>query len=139
MQPEDDLIAKDLFLFPIEVTGCRCIANWFGWDGFTAGPVILYADAKPSRVIVRHEHVHYRQFRELLFLPFAVLYVLWTVVGTLLAWWHLRGSLSEAMHHEYFETNPFELEARYGERKRGYLGQRSWCAWTRFVRRKKGR
>mmetsp|Transcript_15942 Transcript_15942/g.30238 ORF Transcript_15942/g.30238 Transcript_15942/m.30238 type:complete len:206 (-) Transcript_15942:163-780(-) len=60
--------AKDCGLFPLHVTECSFLRGLLGWEAFTFFGVILFADKVPEGDTVRHETIHYLQYRELAFL-----------------------------------------------------------------------
>ena len=130
---EGDLLAKDFFIFPIFVTDVAIMRHpRLQWEGLTLPGVILFAEKIPSIVTIRHEMIHYRQYRELLFVPFILLYLGWLLVQLLYVRFWLKKRFAEALETAYF-MNPFEREAHGNERKPGYLASRSFCAWCRYV------
>ena len=77
-----------------------------------------------SDVTRRHETIHYRQWRELGFVFFPLLY----------AWFHVlnraRGMDGDTAYH----ANPFEREAYLNEFDEEYLSKRKHFAWLEFTR-----
>lgn len=152
--PEESLLRKDLGLFPVflyDSAGCR----FMSWDGFTFPLLIAFAEERPSRSTLRHEMIHYCQYRELLLVPFMLLYVAWHAAAfivfavkrllwgftvarptppqvTLSPWDRVCQMFNEANFYAYV-TNPFEQEAFCNEGKRGYLDSRPLFAWAAYL------
>lgn len=72
---------------------------------------------------LNHEYIHVRQYAELWYIGFLVLYFYYQVKG-----WFEHGSLYMA-----YMMNPFEQEAFYYQRDPRYLMKREPYAWRKFV------
>jgi hypothetical protein len=76
-------------------------------------------------VLVNHEKIHLRQQRELLVLPFYVLYLLE----------YGKGRLGGMSHYDAYRQISFEQEAFDKERDLGYLKERRWGAFRKYMKR----
>mmetsp|Transcript_43031 Transcript_43031/g.84388 ORF Transcript_43031/g.84388 Transcript_43031/m.84388 type:complete len:296 (-) Transcript_43031:38-925(-) len=76
-----------------------------------------------KKFIIRHELIHYEQYKECLVLPMVFLYMFFLARDYIL----LR-DLNKA-----YVMNPFEREAHEHEREKGYLRKRKWCAWWKYT------
>ena len=74
---------------------------------------------------LRHEHIHTRQMRELLFLPFYLLYIIEWLVRLL----QTRNALRA------YRNISFEREAYEHQADPAYLARRRHFAWWRYLRR----
>ncbi len=74
--------------------------------------------------VINHERIHTRQQRELLFLPFYLLYLLEYFLRLVM----LRN------HDKAYRAISFEREAYANEADREYLRRRPLFAWTRYLR-----
>mmetsp|Transcript_15941 Transcript_15941/g.30230 ORF Transcript_15941/g.30230 Transcript_15941/m.30230 type:complete len:223 (-) Transcript_15941:134-802(-) len=125
--------AKDCGLFPLHVTECSFLRGLLGWEAFTFFGVILFADKVPEGDTVRHETIHYLQYRELAFLGMPVLYMTALLAGLCVYTWRGRcESVGEVVECAYM-ANPFEREAYFGEGKRRYLNRRRPFSWWKYV------
>ena len=123
-------LEKDLGVFPIWMTNVW-ILRVFGWEGLTLPFVVLFYDENPEPVTIRHETIHYLQYKELYFVGFMFLYVLHIVLAFVyFAVKHL--SFSKGLDYSY-HANPFEQEAHYYETESNYLHHRKRFAWLQFV------
>lgn len=89
------------------------------------GVVFARADRGPlSPRILRHEYIHVLQQRELLFLPFFVIYFLE---------WLFRLAYCRRPMRAYFSLS-MEREAYLNDDDPDYPEKRKMFAWTRFIR-----
>ena len=92
----------------------------FGLSGLTLGLVVLLDPDSDNEKLRNHEAVHVRQYLELLFVGFILLYVFFWLLGM------FRGLSSG----ESYLANPFELEARdFSER----FEERKWFGWLGYI------
>lgn len=151
-KPEPSLLHKNLGIFPYFMYNAP-LMDWLQWDGFTLPCAILYATSKPKRSTIRHEMIHYCQYKEMAVLPFIVCYLLWHLIGLLIYLvlvtvdaisgrgnlirlkpqdWKVTEVFNCANFYSYI-SSPFELEAFTNERKRGYLDTRPPFAWVGYL------
>ena len=85
--------------------------------------LFVFSRGEISEVTRQHETIHYRQWRELGFVLFPLLY----------GFFHLRNRLYLRMSGEeaYYE-NPFEREAYDHQTTEGYLDDRKLWAWIKY-------
>ena len=80
-----------------------------------------------DRYVVNHERIHTAQQRELLFVPFYVLYV---------CEWIVRLLQYRRLHSAYMNIS-FEREAYSHGNDLTYLGRRRHYAWLSYLRKRK--
>lgn len=80
-----------------------------------------------DRCVINHERIHTAQQRELLFVPFYILYV---------AEWLIRLAQYRNRHDAYMNIS-FEREAYTYGHDLGYLPRRSRYAWLRHLKKKR--
>lgn len=78
-----------------------------------------------DRYVVNHERIHTAQQRELLFIPFYIIYLIE---------WMIRLLQKHNLKDAYFAIS-FEREAYTHGHDLGYLKRRKHYAWTRFLHR----
>jgi len=88
----------------------------------TIYPFIIYRD-EPDERSVNHERIHIKQQKELLVLPFYVLYIYFWLVNRI---WH-RDSGKDA----YYNI-PFEMEAYHNDENMLYLMNRPKHSWKHY-------
>ena len=93
------------------------------WEGFCAFIVIFFADKKPPKHIVRHEMIHFHQYKEMLIIPFIITYLAFFFIGCI-----MYRDCDKA-----YRRNPFEIEADFNERKTSYLRKRKYFAWIDYI------
>ena len=93
----------------------------------TLYPLVLVSNASDLHdpVLVNHEKIHLRQQRELLVLPFYLLYLMEYGIGR-------RRGMS---HYDAYQQISFEREAFIHERDPGYLKKRKWGAFRKYMKR----
>lgn len=93
------------------------------WAGITLGEVVL-TKAQPSPTTLRHEAIHVRQYRELLYIGFLLLYAMEY------AWryYQLRS------HMAAYRAISFEREAYLHQHDPHYLQHRRHYAWWAYRR-----
>ena len=76
---------------------------------------------KVTSKVINHENIHYAQERELLFVGFYILYLVFFLVCLIVKFnWHLA-----------YRANPFEKEAYANEGDMSYLDKRKHFAWIK--------
>ena len=93
--------------------------------GMALYPFILVnaPDLKNDQVLIFHERIHLRQQKELLVLPFYLLYLAF----------YLRGLWQSRNHQAAYRQIPFEREAYRHEQDFGYLNRRPFWGWINFI------
>ncbi|RFZ82738.1 hypothetical protein DYU05_11230 [Mucilaginibacter terrenus] len=93
--------------------------------GMALFPFILVYNkaALEDKVLINHERIHLQQQLELLVLPFYALYLLN----------YLYNYIRFRNHHKAYMAISFEREAYHHEREMGYLVNRRWYTWLRFL------
>lgn len=81
--------------------------------------VVNKKDLKNNKVLIRHEQIHLRQQKELLVLPFYLIYLLC----------YLYNLIRFGKHHTAYMHIPFEREAYKHELEPDYLQKRKFWAW----------
>ena len=104
--------------------------SWFmKIGGITLFPFIIlrerYRDTERGKEVINHEMIHIEQQKELLVLPFYVLYILFFILGIFS--FNPRGP---------YRSIPFEKEAYANEKDFTYLEKRKRYAWIKCFRRK---
>ncbi len=89
--------------------------------GLTLGVLMIVNPDYESPELIDHEAIHVRQYIELLFIGFIVLY---------LGWW-IFNCLKGMSSHDAYEAIPFEKEARAFS---GSFEERRWFGWMQFIR-----
>jgi hypothetical protein len=85
------------------------------------GLVVLINKDYYSEDLISHEAIHVRQYIELLFVGFIILYF---------AFW-IKGMLTGLDSYESYKNIPFEKEAEAYSSK---FEERKWFGWIRFVK-----
>ncbi|HDY88438.1 MAG TPA: hypothetical protein ENH82_10070 [bacterium] len=96
---------------PRSVTGI-CLAP-FG--------IFIREDRINNQYLINHERIHWRQQWEMLIIPFYL--------------WYLIEWLIKRIEHGAWVYNnlSFEREANHFEKTDGYLKDRPWYAWWKFI------
>ena len=91
--------------------------------GMALYPFILVnkKELKNNKLLLRHEQIHLRQQKELLVLPFYLIYV----------FCYLFNLARFRNHHKAYMQIPFEREAYQHEGDADYLSKRKFLAWLR--------
>ena len=87
------------------------------------GFFVFFRDV-PDDTVHRHETIHYRQSKELLFVFFPILYVAFWLALLI----KYKGNGARA-----YRANPFELEAYIWQHAEGYLDERPMWAWRDYL------
>lgn len=74
-------------------------------------------------VTLRHEEIHTRQMKEMLFVGFYLWYAVEWIVR-LMVYWNC---------HKAYKTVGFEQEAYLNEMDKEYLGSRRLFAWMKYI------
>ena len=93
------------------------------WEGFCAFIVLFFADKNPAKHVVRHEMIHFHQYKEMLIIPFIIIYLGFFIVN-----WIIYRDPDKA-----YRRNPFEIESHFNECKRNYLKKRRFLAWIDYI------
>lgn len=88
------------------------------------GVFFVHPDVKVTRRLINHESIHTAQMRELLYLPFYIIYCIEWLIRLF-----LKGDA-------YFNLS-FEREAYRNEHDYHYLEKRKHYAWIKYMRKKK--
>lgn len=88
------------------------------------GVFFVHPDVKITKRLINHESIHTAQMRELLYLPFYIIYLLEWFIRLF-----FRGNA-------YFNIS-FEREAYDNEYDYHYLEKRKHYAWIKYVKKKK--
>lgn len=96
----------------------RIIPHSSRWAGVTLGELVL-TKAQPSPTTLRHEAIHVRQYRELLYVGFLVLYVLE------FGWRYYQ----YRRWNDAYRAISFEREAYLHQHDPYYLQHRQHYAW----------
>ena len=88
---------------------------------------IVFTKGKLSRISENHEYIHTLQQREMLF----VFFYLWYIVEWIFRWIQFRDR-----EKGYYHIS-FEQEAYCNQRNLLYTQQRTFFAWTKFLKRKR--
>ncbi|GAA4831967.1 hypothetical protein [Algivirga pacifica] len=109
---------------PIVIVSKR-FCNLWGILGITLYPFIIVRDKKikADPVIMNHEYIHIRQQRELLVIPFYVLYLLNYYYNL----WKYRN------RYEAYRNICFEREAYEQEKDLSYLSRRPFAAFRTYL------
>lgn len=78
-----------------------------------------------NKTLVNHEEIHTAQMKELLYLPFYILY---------LVFWIIR-VITPPFKTAYYDIS-FEQEAYDNERNLSYLDSRKHYSWTKYIFKK---
>jgi len=98
---------------------------WFPYVGIAlAGIILVRRGYRLSERQLMHERIHFRQQRELLWLPFFILYILEFLVR------YLRNGFK---WDKAYRSISFEREAYQNEDNPKYLEERKVFAWRRYV------
>jgi hypothetical protein len=96
--------------------------------GLSLWPFIFlkHPELKKDQVLINHEKIHLRQQRELLILPFYLIYI---------SEWLLR-SLLYLDFYKAYQNISFEREAYFNQKNLNYLKQRAPLGFLRYLRLK---
>ena len=96
-----------------------------GFRGLTLFPFIIVSerDLKSDAVMVNHEKIHIRQQLEMLVLPFFI----WYGIEFLVKWMVYKNRM------EAYRNISFEREAYTNEKDPGYLKQRSFWRFLKYL------
>jgi len=97
-------------------------------NGMAIFPFLLVKHAKPSKVLINHERIHFRQQLETLIFPFYLGYLLEYFIG------RLRG---KSPNQAYMSIS-FEREAYANDSDLGYLKKRKIWAFWQYLFNKEG-
>ena len=90
-------------------------------EAITLGPLVLSKSVLPEEV-VRHERIHYLQYKELFFIGFLVLYL----------WDFVKGYCIYRKWNVAYQRIRFEQEAYRFMYHEGYCACREGYAWKKF-------
>eukprot|EP01084_Bolivina_argentea_P124307 220278_1 len=120
--PTDVANSRYSFQFPLIVTDSK-LCQYMNWGGFCMFFVLLFAEKKPAKETIRHEMIHYYQWKELLIIPFIVMYFIFLIYGLF-----KYGDYKRA-----YCCHPFEVEATLNERDLTYLKRRKYFSWINCI------
>ena len=92
-------------------------------NGMALFPFLLVKYKSPSKVLINHERIHFRQQIELLILPFYVWYILEYLIH------RLRGKSPNCA----YRSISFEKEAYENDEDLGYLKRRKLWAFLDYI------
>jgi hypothetical protein len=93
-------------------------------SGLAIFPFLFVKYKKPSKVLINHERIHFRQQLELLILPFYIWYILEYLIH------RLKGKSS----YQAYMSISFEREAYANDNDLGYLKRRKiWRFWKYII------
>ncbi len=92
-------------------------------NGMALFPFLLVKHKSPSKVLINHEHIHFRQQIELLILPIYIWYALEYLIH------RLRGKTP----NQAYRNISFEKEAYANDDDLQYLGKRKLWAFWKYV------
>jgi hypothetical protein len=92
-------------------------------NGMAIFPFLFVKYKKPSKVLVNHERIHFRQQIEMLILPFYIWYILEYLIH------RLKG---KSPHHAYMSIS-FEREAYANDDDLRYLKKRKIWGFWRYI------
>jgi len=97
------------------------IVPFLWYEGMALYPFILLkrGELKNNSTFMRHEQIHLRQQKEMLIIPFYVLYLAF----------YLFNLFRFRSHHTAYKQIPFEREAYKHESEPDYLARRKLWAW----------
>ena len=85
--------------------------------------MIFFADNKPKKATIRHEMIHFHQYKEMLIIPFIITYLAFFFYGLIVYW----------DRDKAYRRIPFEVEAHLNERRYTYLKKRKFLAWIDYI------
>lgn len=96
-----------------------------GFRGLTIFPFIFikWEKDRQDQCLINHEMIHIYQQFEMLFLPFFV----WYIVEFLIRWAHYKNAGLA------YRNISFEREAYTNDRDAGYLSNRRWFAFRKYL------
>ena len=86
--------------------------------------LFVFCRGEMSDVTKNHETIHFRQWVELLFIGFLILYPLFWIVGLIK---YRDGAMA-------YMNIPFEIEAYQHDQDLDYLNNRKLYSWVKYVR-----
>lgn len=102
------------------------IPGWLSWfitiNAITIYPFIIFRN-ETDDVTINHERIHIVQQRELLVLPFYVLYV---------GYWLINKFVHKEDSRIAYYNIPFEIEAYQNDENFSYLLNRKWFSWRKY-------
>lgn len=92
--------------------------------GLAIFPFLFVKYKKPSKVLINHERIHFRQQLEMLILPFYICYILEYLIH------RLKGKTS----HQAYMSISFEREAYANDDDLGYLSRRRVWGFSEYFK-----
>lgn len=95
-------------------------------QGMALFPFLLLKEKKfrQNKQLINHELIHFRQQIELLIIPFYILYFLNYLINLIRYHNHMKA----------YRNIVFEKEAYENDSNLSYLSERSFAAWTAYLR-----
>ncbi len=93
-------------------------------NGMAIFPFLLVKYKKPSKILINHERIHFRQQLEMLILPFYVCYILEYLI------FRLKG---KSPNQAYMSIS-FEREAYANDNDLGYLKRRRFWGFWQYLK-----
>ena len=91
----------------------------------------LFARKKLTEVDINHEKIHTEQMKELLYVPFYILYILEYIIRWCIPFFKM--SLPDS--HKIYRSISFEQEAYKYEMNLEYLKNRKRYNWIKYIKR----
>lgn len=88
------------------------------------GVFFVHPDVAVTKRLINHESIHTAQMREMLYLPFYIIYII--------EWFIKLFFKGNAYSNLSFEREAYKNEGNYN-----YLKQRKHYAWVKYIRKKK--
>ena len=85
---------------------------------------VMFAKVKPNERTIRHESIHTKQMKELLYVPF----YLWYVIE-----WFIKLFPNKFNSHNAYRSISFEREAYENEGYLDYLNVRKKYSWLKYL------
>ncbi|MCU0467837.1 MAG: hypothetical protein MUF58_04480 [Arcicella sp.] len=92
-------------------------------NGMAIFPFLFVRSKNPSKILINHERIHFRQQLELLIIPF----YFWYVVEYLLH--RIKGKSG----NQAYRSISFEREAYQNDENLSYLKNRKWWAFLKYL------
>ena len=120
---------KHALKFGIVIQNSRipALLSWFiTIKAITIYPFIIFRDETDEQTI-NHERIHIVQQRELLVIPFYILYV---------GYWLVNKFIHKDNSRMAYYNIPFEIEAYQNDENFSYLLNRKWFSWRKYFTRR---
>ena len=97
--------------------------KFFSYSAITIWPFIFLLGSEENEVLINHEKIHLKQWKELFLIGFVVLYFVFFIINMVkMKNWDMA-----------YRGIPFEMEAYDREGVDGYLNIRKRMAWVNYL------